>query len=162
MDFKTLKKYKRLTKTFYILAFVCIGILILNFILFITHTFGLDATKMNPIVSISILFSPMLFAFTCWFYGMIYNNKFMYHYRQVRQWRRHNLVTKIIEFEINNKHDKAIELYNSLPTCSDRDMLFTFIITNSMYSDHPERKKETELTFKMYKDWYKPSNVDFN
>lgn len=162
MDFKTLKKYKRLTKLFFILAYVCIGILILNFVLFATHTFGLDAKEMNSIIAISIMFSPMLFAFTCWFYAMIYNSKFMYHYRKVKQWRRHNIVSKIIEFEIGDKHDKAIELYNSLPTCADKDMLFTFIITNSMYSDDPKRKKNAELKFKMYKDWYKTSNIIFN
>ena len=162
MNFELLKKYKKLTKLFYILAFVCIGILILNFVLFLNHTFGLDATMMNKVVVFSILFSPMLFAFACWFYGMIYNNRFMYHYRQVKQWRRHNIVSKIIEYELDDKHDKAVILYNSLKTSSDKDMLFTFLITNSMHSDDPKRKKSAEERFKMYRDWYKTSNVTFD
>lgn len=162
MDIKTKRKYKKRSKISYNLAFVFVGMLFLNFTLFITHAFGLDARVINSVLVISIMFSPLLFAIVCWFFAMLYYDKFMRHHIKVKQWRGNNIVSKIIKFELGNNHKRAIDLYNSLPTCSDKDMLFTFIITNSMHSDEPKRKKEAELKFKMYQDWYKTSNIDFN
>lgn len=163
MDILTNRKYKKRAKLFYRLAFVSVGLVFLNFFLFAFNAF--DMNKENfaiKIIIIASLITPMFFALFFWLFAMINSEKFMKHHRKVKQWRLHNIVSKIIKFETTDKHDKAIELYNTLKTSSDKDMLFTFIIANSMHSDDPKRKEKAIQKFKMYRDWYKPNKIDFN
>lgn len=159
MDIFTRRKYKRLSKLFYWLAFTGIGIFFLTFVLFITHTFGLDAPNMNPVLVMTIIMFPLFLTFTCWFFAMMYNQKYIRHHAKVKEWRLCNLVSKIIYFETNNNHQKAIDLYHTLGRGSDRDMLYTFIIATSMHSDDQKRKENALKHFEEYKGFYDVNKV---
>ena len=154
MDIFTRRKYKRLSKLFYWLAFTGIGIFFLTFVLFITHTFGLNAPKMNHVLVMTIIMFPLFLALLSWFFAMLYYDKFMKRHAGVKEWRLRNIVTKIIDFEMNNNHKKAVDLYNTLKKGADKDMLFTFIIANSMHSENPDQKEKALGHFKDYKEWY--------
>lgn len=159
MDIYTRRKYKRTSKLFYWLAFVFIGWFFINFLLFTTHTFGLNATKMNSILVVLIIVLPLAFAMLSWLFAMLYYDKFMRHHAGVKQWRLRNMVTKIIDFEMNNNHKKAVDLYNTLKRGSDRDMLYTFIIATSMHSDDQKRKENALKHFEEYKNFYDVNKV---
>jgi hypothetical protein len=161
MNIKLKRKYKRLTKVFYIFAFVFIGLFFLNMILFITRAFGLDAREMNAVLVMVILFSPLFITMIFWFFAMMYYNTYMQHHYKVKEWRKRKLVSKIIEFETSDRHKEAVDLYGSLRNGMDRDYMYMFIVTNSMHSDDPERKEKAIGHFNKIKEWYNTETLTF-
>jgi len=172
MDFKTKRHCKRMAKLFFILAYGMVGCFVLMLIVLFTPLIDLILMKTNPTMNCELLafiifFSPIFLGIIFGLISQPYLNERVHYKNAIKEYRQHKFfqqVIALIRTDNNDDYEKAIDIYNRLIDKKDRsakNILYTIILTSSLYSNDPKRKTLAEKRLKDVLDIYDPLKIKF-